>query len=148
MGQRMWRELAMEFPDVELRGAAAESSLADIEEQLGQPLPSALRALLMETDGIEAKHGADPVWASDRILAENLAFRRNEQFEALYMPFDALMFFGDNGGGDQFAFVRTPERDDVFVWDHETDSRTWISPSLARFLRAALVGEGEDWYRQ
>ncbi len=63
------------------------------------------------------------------------------------MPFDPFLFFGDNGGGDQFAFVRTPERDDVFVWDHETDSRNWISPSLQSFLRSALGSGGEDWYR-
>jgi hypothetical protein len=29
--------------------------------------------------------------------------------------FDSLMFFGDNGGGDQFAFVRRPEAQEVFV---------------------------------
>lgn len=38
------------------------------------------------------------------------------------MPFDSLLFFGDNGGGDQFALVVAPERDDIFVWGHETDA--------------------------
>lgn len=144
----MWRELAMEFPDVELRDPAIAAFLADIEEQLGQPIPLPLRALLTETDGIAAHYGTEFIWTSERILTENLDFRRSEQLKTLYMPFDSLMFFGDNGGGDQFAFVRTPERDDVFVWDHETDSRTWISPSLERFLRDALASGGDDWYRQ
>ncbi|MEV6478906.1 hypothetical protein [Streptomyces sp. NPDC051576] len=40
--------------------------------------------------------------------------------------------------------MRAPERDNVFVWDHETDSRTWISPSLESFLRSALSSAGAD----
>ncbi|MEV2212939.1 SMI1/KNR4 family protein [Streptomyces sp. NPDC050997] len=144
----MWRELAAEFPNVELHYPTTEGSLADIEDQLGQPVPLPLRTLLMETDGLEAHYGTELIWNSEKILAENTAFRGNEQFGKLYMPFDSLMFFGDNAGGDQFAFVRTPAREDVFVWDHETDSRTWISPSLESFLRSALASGGNDWYRQ
>ncbi|GAB2984208.1 SMI1/KNR4 family protein [Streptomyces pseudoechinosporeus] len=143
----MWRELALEFPDVELHDPATEDALRSIEEQLGQPAPRSLRALLMETNGIDANYGTEIIWKVERIIAENVSFRSNEQFRTLYMPFDSLLFFGDNGGGDQFAFVRTPEREDVFVWDHETDSRNWISPSLETFLRSALESGGEDWYR-
>ncbi|MFI7012147.1 SMI1/KNR4 family protein [Streptomyces sp. NPDC050145] len=126
---------------------ALPEALNRIEEQLGQQLPSALRELLLETDGIEDDYGTEYVWSAKRILEDNASFRSQADFRDLYMPFDALMFFGDNGGGDQFAFVRTPERDDVFVWDHETDSRTWVAPSLDRYLRSALESDGEDWYR-
>ena len=144
----MWRELATQFSDVELHDPAPEGSLRGIEEQLGQPIPLPLRELLAETDGIEAQYGTELVWNSEKILSENATFRNSEQLRTLYMPFDSLMFFGDNGGGDQFAFVRSPERNDVFVWDHETDSRTWIAPSLEAFLRGALASGGDDWYRQ
>ncbi|MFD4644723.1 SMI1/KNR4 family protein [Streptomyces sp. NPDC058441] len=143
----MWRELASDFPDVELQDPAAPDALAAVEEQLGQPLPEALRQLLLETDGIEAGHGTEVAWTAKKILEENRSVRGNEQFHSLYMPFDALMFFGDNGGGDQFAFVRTPDRDDVFVWDHETDSRIWVAPSLEQYLCSALGSDGDDWYR-
>ncbi|MGW1006487.1 SMI1/KNR4 family protein [Streptomyces sp. NPDC002520] len=143
----MWRELASEFPDVDLQDPATSDALTAIEEQLGQPLPESLRELLAETDGIEANYGTEVVWTAEKILEENQAFRANEQFRNLYMPFDALMFFGDNGGGDQFAFVRTPARDEIFVWDHETDSRTWIASSLESYLRNTLGSNGEDWYR-
>ncbi|MEZ5281816.1 MAG: SMI1/KNR4 family protein [Acidimicrobiales bacterium] len=51
------------------------------------------------------------------------------------MPFDPLLFFADTGNGDQFAFVLTPPRDDIFVWDHETDSRTWAAGSLDQYLQ-------------
>jgi len=46
------------------------------------------------------------------------------------MPFDPFLFFGDNGGGDQFAFVQTPQRPDIFVGEHESDSRRWVANDL------------------
>ncbi|MFG3013438.1 SMI1/KNR4 family protein [Streptomyces cinerochromogenes] len=143
----MWRELASEFPDVELQDPAAPDVLAAVEEQLGQQLPGSLREFLTETDGIEADYGTEVVWSAEKIMEENQSFRRNAEFRDLYMSFEALLFFGDNGAGDQFAFVRTPPRDDIFVWDHETDSRTWVASSLESYLRSALASGGEDWYR-
>lgn len=64
----------------------------------------------------------------------------------LYLPFDGLLFFGDNGGGDQFAFVLRDNRRDIFVWDHETDSRYWVAGHLESYVTHALPAE-QDWYR-
>lgn len=61
-------------------------------------------------------------------------------------PSTPYLFFGDNGGGDQFALVVAPERDDVFVREHETDSRVWVAGGPEEHLRRALGGEG-DWWR-
>ncbi|KQW17499.1 SMI1/KNR4 family protein [Streptomyces sp. Root369] len=143
----MWREISFEFTSSGLHVAATEEALVLVEERLGQPIPQSLRSLLAESDGISAAYGMEIVWSAERILVENMSIREDVQFRDLYMPFDPLLFFGDNGAGDQFAFVRMPEREDVFVWDHETDSRNWISPSLENFLRSALGSGGEDWYR-
>jgi hypothetical protein len=57
------------------------------------------------------------------------------------------LFFGDNGGGDQFAFVLRDDRRDIFVWNHETDSRHWVAGHLEDYLTHALPA-GEDWYRK
>jgi hypothetical protein len=60
------------------------------------------------------------------------------------MPFDHLLFFADAGDGDQFAFgilngeIRNP---DIFVWNHENDSRTWVAPSLDVYLEWWINGK-------
>ncbi|MFJ8822753.1 SMI1/KNR4 family protein [Streptomyces sp. NPDC102467] len=144
----MWRELTSEFPGVGLQDSAGEASLAAIEQCLGQTIPQPLRDLLLETNGITDDYGTDIIWSAEKILSGNEGFRLDGQFRDLYQAFDSLMFFGDNGGGDQFAFIRRPTRDDeIFVWDHETDSRTWVAGSLENYLRNALGSDGEDWYR-
>jgi hypothetical protein len=143
----MWREIIAEFSSAEPRNPAVPDVLDRIEAALGQSLPGDLRSFLLESDGLEDEYGTDVVWSSERILSDNIAFRGNGEYTSLYMPFDSLVFFGDNGGGDQFAFVRKPERNEVFVWDHETDSRTLISASLESYVRSALGSDGDDWYR-
>lgn len=103
--------------------------------------------LLTECGGVVGHTGVDTVWSVARVVEQNLLFRSDPAFAGLYMPFDALLFFGDNGGGDQFAFVRTPRRPDVFVWEHETDSRRWVARDLKDYLARALATGGDDWYQ-
>ena len=132
-------------------GPAPEKSVRAAEEALGHPLPGDLREFLLEIDGITDTYGTEFVWSTDGVLRENTAFRQDAQLRELYAPFDALVFFGENGGGDRFAFRRGPDPDDgqapVLVWDHETDDRSVIAPSFARFLSDACASDGEDWYR-
>ncbi|NXY96848.1 SMI1/KNR4 family protein [Streptomyces sp. BR123] len=143
----MWREQILEATaDAELGAPAGEGALAAVERALGQSLPPQLAALLRECNGVRGRYGLDVVWSAERIAKANADFRAARDFAELYMPFEPLMFFGDNGGGDQFAFVRTPQRNEVFVWDHETDSRYLVSYGLDQYIQRALRGTG-DWYR-
>ncbi|GAB3177678.1 SMI1/KNR4 family protein [Streptomyces incanus] len=143
----MWKEVAAEaLPEVEFRAPVDATALAEAERRLGRGLPAQLTALLMETNGMVGEYGTDVVWSLDRIVEQNLLFWSPDTFPGLYMPFDPLLFFGDNGGGDQFAFVLTPERPDIFVWDHENDSRLWAARELEDYLHRSLAGDG-DWYR-
>lgn len=144
----MWREAALEaFPEAQFRSPAQVAALADAENRLGRELPVELRQLLLESDGIIGRTAVDTVWPVEQIVEQNLLFRSDSSFAQLYMPFDALLFFGDNGGGDQFAFVRTPQRPDIFVWEHETDSRRWAARDLRDYLGRSLAEGGDDWYR-
>ncbi|PKV82663.1 SMI1/KNR4 family protein [Streptomyces sp. TLI_146] len=144
----MWREATLEaFPEAEFRSPAQVAALADAEQRLGRGLPAELRQLLLESNGIIGRSAVDTVWPVEQIVEQNLLFRSDGSFAELYMPFDALLFFGDNGGGDQFAFVQTPQRPDIFVWEHETDSRRWAARDLRDYLGRSLAEGGDDWYQ-
>ncbi len=144
----MWREMISRLtPDAEIARPAGGAVVDGIEERLGQVVPAELRALLLEVDGVADEYGTDVVWSAQRIADENWAFRVDPDYSRLYVSFSSLMFFGDNGGGDQFAFMRSPDRSDVFVWDHETDERRIVAHSLEEYLVKSLEADGEDWYR-
>ena len=137
----MWRERIAEWtPDVAYRDGASEAAIRECEEALGQKLPKDLTELLRETDGVGDEFGGGLVWPVARIRQDNLAFRANSAFAKLYMPFEPLLFFADAGNGDQFAFVVRDRPADVFVWDHENDSRSWVAPGLATYLEWFIDG--------
>lgn len=106
--------------------------------------PEELKSLLQETNGIEGSYSLDLIWNIERIEQDNLAFRHTQDFKNIYMPFDHLLFFADAGNGDQFAFailnkeIRNP---DIFIWNHENDSREWFAPSLDKYLEWSLTGK-------
>lgn len=144
----MWRQGVQEvFPGAGFREPAQVSEIVEAEKRLGRALPAELKQLLLESDGVIGRTHVDTVWTVDQIVERNLLFWSDESFAQLYMPFDALLFFGDNGGGDQFAFVQKPERPDVFVWEHESDSRRWVANNLRDYLGRSLRDSGDDWYR-
>jgi hypothetical protein len=79
----------------------------------------------------------------ERIVSDNLRFRAYPDFRELDMPFDHLLFFADAGNGDQFAHAicaGTVRRPDVFVWNHEDDSRSWVAPDIYTYLKWWLSG--------
>lgn len=137
----MWRERIRALSDrATFSDAADEASFEWAEQALGTPLPSVLTHLLAESNGVWGEYDLGLVWPLERIVSDNLLFRSSPRFRDLYMPFDPLLFFADAGNGDQFAFVRAPQRDDIFVWDHETDSRTWVAGNLDQYLQWWLDG--------
>lgn len=145
----MWTELIGRLYDDPVFAEQTSSEQIDhIEQRLGQQVPDELRELLMETDGVRTERGETLVWSTREIIEQNTVFRTYPDFAELYMSFDQLLFIGNNGGGDQFAYVRVPmDRLDVVVWDHETDARTWVASSLADYLERRAASPGEDWYR-
>jgi hypothetical protein len=122
---------------------AGEQTLSAAETQLGMRLPEELRELLAESNGVRGEYELALIWPIERIVADNRLFREDESFKTLYMPFDGLLFFADAGNGDQFAFavaggqVRRP---DIFVWNHEEDSRTWLAKDLCDYLEGWISG--------
>jgi hypothetical protein len=133
----MWRELVQRFyPAHAFQAGTSEAAVSEAERRLGHALPTDLRELLRESDGVLGSYGLGVVWPISRIVEDNLGFRSNADFRELYMPFDSLLFFGDAGNGDQFAFrlVSVLWDKDIYAWNHEDDSRTWVARDLAQYL--------------
>ena len=118
---------------------AQVDAIASAEAALGHSLPNDLGRVLAESDGIEGEYGLGLVWSLARIVSDNSTFRTNEQFRRLYMPFDGLVFFADAGNGDQFALTLSGSCE-VYVWDHESDSRSWVAPSVMAYLEGWMTG--------
>jgi SMI1-KNR4 cell-wall len=137
----VWRERILGWTaEATFNDGASEAAIDACETALGQTLPRELVALLRESDGVEGEYGLGLVWPVERIMKDNVQFRSDTTFARLYMPFEPLLFFADAGNGDQFAFVMRDRPSDVFVWDHETDSRTMVAPGLATYLEWWLDG--------
>jgi hypothetical protein len=106
--------------------------------------PEDLRSLLEETNGVIGRYGVGLVWPVERIETDNLDFRSNTSFRELYMPFDHLLFFGDEGGGDQYAFrvlAGVIDPWNVYEWNHENDSRQWFAGGLRDYLARSFGHE-------
>jgi hypothetical protein len=131
----VWIELLAALPGLAITGQPASShALEDASRRLGHRLPGELAAALKEIGGVEGEYGLGLIWPIERVVTENLALREDADLARLYMPFDCLLFFGDAGNGDLFGLVPRTGRPDVFAWDHENDSRTWVASGLAKYL--------------
>lgn len=139
----MWRELIEQHTSqARFASPATEQALHRTEETLGHLLPNDLVKLLSETDGVIDSNGYNLVFSAEQLLQGNLEMRTYPALKRLYMSFDQLLFFSDvPGDGSLFAYALVPEgRPDIFVWDHRTDNRRSIAPSLEQFIEAWLTG--------
>jgi hypothetical protein len=126
-------EVLTSWGEAVMSPAATEAELRSCEVALGHSLPEELRALLGESDGVVGEYGMGLVWPQRRIADDNRRFREDDEFARLYMPFESLLFFADAGNGDQFA-ISLRGSQDVFVWNHEDDSRTWVATTVLQYL--------------
>src|SRR5688572_3584553 len=138
----MWRELVSQlFGAARFRAPAAAHELQEVESALRVTLPADLRSLLLESNGVAAYYSAPLVWSAAEMIEQNLLFRRNPDFRDLYMPFDALFFFGAEGNGDQFAYrildgeIREPW---IYEWSHESDNREWFAHDLRDYFARSV----------
>ena len=127
---------------------ASEAQIAGLESRMSVRIPDGLRTFLKEADGVTDDYGSYAIWPIEKIEAGNRKFRTFEGFRDLYMPFTSLLFFGIDGGGDQFAYPiqadGTIHKHDIFRWEHETDARTWFAGNLENYILKRLSGPNEE----
>jgi len=133
----MWKNTIRSISsNLSLKNPATKDELAEVQKNLQLELPNDLYQLLQETNGVEGEYGQF-IWDASKIKTENMNMRNIVDFKDLYMPCDCLLFFADGGNGDLFGYSilnGIVQRDDIYVWNHENDSRTWVAPSLKIFM--------------
>ena len=138
----MWIEYFKSvFDDFEFTQPATEQALAMAESVLGLTFPAELRELLKETNGVEQR--GIFILSVERIEEDNYEMRHDKTL-SFYMPFTHLLFFAYAGNGDKFGFPISQEGNigrDIFVWNHEDDSRSWCAPSLKTFIQWWFEGK-------
>ncbi|EGR1584616.1 SMI1/KNR4 family protein [Vibrio parahaemolyticus] len=141
----MWKHLVSTLENnSRFESPARKLDIDNAEKLLNVSFPRQLQECLQEANGIYGEYDLGLVWPLDKIVHTNLQFRQSPNYKQLYMPFDSLLFFADAGNGDQFAFPIQAEqirRDDVFVWNHEDDSRFWVAPDLEKYIEWQLTGK-------
>ena len=143
--QLTWREFIQNLtPNFTFHSSARLNKIKKVESSLDVLFPDELRSLLQESDGVEGTYDLGLIWNVERNQKDNLFFRQFADYKNIYMPFDHLLFFADAGNGDQFAFTILNgeiRKHDIFVWNHEDDSRQWAAPSLDVYLEWWLSGK-------
>ena len=121
----LYKELTGQHDCIKPNPPATQKQILDVEKLLGNKLPVDLKELLLEMNG-----DSGLIFSTDQIIETNLSARKLNCF----MPLDCLLFFGGNGCGDYYGYPITSQdgvRDDnVFMWEHEYDNRTWIASNL------------------
>jgi hypothetical protein len=129
-----WRDIVLAvLPTAQVSAGAGEELLAAAEQRLGRRFPEDLAGLLRETDGVRGDDGLDAIWPVERIVRDNV-------------PAGDLLYFGDNGGGDRFAYRPGDPSGAILVCDHETGERRPVATNLADYLTRVLTAEGDEWY--
>jgi hypothetical protein len=133
-----WRKHILALsPNVELNAPARPPEIRDAETKLGVAFPKELKELLRQSNGLIDWYGGTFVWSAKDIVRRNLEMRTYRRFRKLYMPFEPLLFFGDEGNGDLYFFAILDGKirnGSVFRWDHENDNRTDDYSCLQAFV--------------
>ncbi|USK47889.1 SMI1/KNR4 family protein [Bacillus sp. CMF12] len=77
-------------------------------------------------------------------MVENLFLWTIHEQRDFIKPLDLFLFFSDVGNGDFFGFSivnGSIQNEDIYVWNHEDDSRSVIALSLEEFIKGWTVGE-------
>ena len=141
----MWKNYIESISkDYNFKSPATLPEITLLQERLNIELPKKLLDLFNETNGVFDEFDCPLIWSTEQIIKDNLFFRNFDDYKDIYMPFDDLLFFSDGGNGDLFGFAilnGSIQKDDIYVWNHEDDSRTWIASSLEHFIKGWITSE-------
>lgn len=129
---------------ITLSKPATDIEIFQCEQALGVILTQPLLDIFKTSNGVYGEFESGLIWTLERIINDNILFWNSNNFNELYMPFQHMLFIADAGNGDQFftpLYNKKILRNDVYVWNHEDDSRTWVAPSIQKYIEWWLGGK-------
>lgn len=140
----MWKKYVSSISkDYQFKAPATKNELQVIQEELNVELPMALAELYSETNGVYGDYGVSYIWSTQQLVKENMFFRTLHEYRDSMMPLHNFLFFSDAGNGDLFGYSLLNGRvhdDNIYVWNHEDDSRIVIASSLEEFIEGWFTG--------
>ncbi|PTX63250.1 SUKH superfamily protein [Melghirimyces profundicolus] len=130
----MWKEFINNVVEVaEFDEPATNEQIQAVQKKFDVELPDELISLLKESDGVDGKYGCPIVFSTGRIIEDNVQLRKLNYC----MLLNCLLFVADAGNGDYFGYSivgGSIQRNHIYVWNHEDDSRKCVAPSLKTFI--------------
>lgn len=121
----MYEELLKKHDYIKRNSPATQQQISDVETKLGVTRPDDIKSYLSEFNGDDWV-----VFSAEQLVETNLSVRSF----GCFMPLDCLLFIAGNGCGDYYGYPITSEdgvRDDnIYLWEHENDSRIWKASNL------------------
>jgi len=141
----MWKDYLISISkECQFKAPATEADISLIKRELDIYLPKKLADLCKETNGVFGKYGISFIWSTEQMVKENLFFWAiHKQIDSM-RSLDTFLFFSDAGNGDLFGYSienGSIQNDDIYVWNHEDDSRRVIASSLEEFIKGWILGE-------
>ncbi|WP_338036445.1 SMI1/KNR4 family protein [Neobacillus notoginsengisoli] len=126
------------------KAPATETEILSVKRELNIDLPKRLAELYSETNGVYGNYGISLIWSTEQMIKENKFFWSLHEYRDFIKPLDTFLFFSDAGNGDLFGYLMengTIQNENIYVWNHEDDSRRIIASSLKDFIKGWINGE-------
>ena len=138
--EKLIEEHSEDDEEVEFSPTCSKEKLDDSFAKLEVSPPNELIKLLENTDGFSTDFAITVLSSSD-IVETNLKYWNENFLSDIYMSFNSLLFFAEAGNGDLFAYRILEGKvssNDIYVWNHENDSRVWVASNLKNFIVRSL----------
>jgi len=123
-------------PRIHIQPPASTAEIDKLRRFAGGSLPPTLEAFLAHSNGLSFDYDSI-VLPIDRIIQLTDELRGYDGV----MPMDSLLFIGELGDGDMFAFGQARNGEwlpDVYWWEHETDSRYVCGAGIWGYVAAHI----------
>ncbi|WP_298830146.1 SMI1/KNR4 family protein [uncultured Planococcus sp.] len=106
-------------------------------------LPKELEDLLSETDGVYDEFICLFIWSINKLSKKTSILEDGKILKIFICLLIISFFFSNAGNGDLFGYAVLNghiQSEDIYVWNHEDDSRTWIASSLKEYIKGWITG--------